>query len=121
MPKQAEASSPKPSQPPQEYHVDEMGYQVLKTGTSALNKIVVMPEGGIQFWVGEFKYPFTDKRDPEKVLMLFDARIGMTLEHMTKPAVYTTADWEGVLKVNWHQIQKAEGKKYYNVVQIIQG
>ncbi|HIP96542.1 MAG TPA: hypothetical protein EYH32_04925 [Anaerolineae bacterium] len=87
----------------------------VKSGTARLEKLVIQPDGKIEFYVDGFRWPFKDARGPEVVASLFDEelqQLGWTAELLSRPAVYTP-DQFGVLYVDWEK-----PGKYYDVVRI---
>ncbi len=100
------------------------GSAAASTGTGVLNKIVVHPQDKgktmIEFFVGNFKYPFKDARGPTTVSGLFDAELGITPEALSAPAVWTPESWAAAgfatLVVDWEKPDK-----YYNVKKVRPG
>lgn len=101
---------------------DEYGNPVLESGTGVINKIMVNPEGKIEFSVGRFTYPFGDTRGAKKVAALFDSNTGFDESALSKPVLYTPKDWGDPLYADWIKIQKTDknGKSanYYNVIRV---
>lgn len=95
----------------------QQGANVAEAGTDTLNRIVVTSDKA-QFFVGQFKYPFSDKRGAEIVSGLFDTALGWTPQHFGRVAEYTPNDWKETLVVDWAKELSKNGKYYYNVKRI---
>lgn len=92
------------------------------SGTDVLNKIVIMDDGNgrrVKYYVGKFKYPFSDARDPQTVASVFDADTGFTVAHFDVPvAAYEPRHWGNVtLYADWEKVI-VNGRTYYNVVRV---
>jgi hypothetical protein len=81
-----------------------------KEGSDLLKKIAVDADGRVQFYVGNFRYPFKDARGAETVAGLFDPALGWTAAHLQPGAKYE-GDAVAGLVVDWEKPEK-----YYDVV-----
>ena len=86
----------------------------VKSGTDTLNKVSVDADGRVEFYVGNFRWPFKDSRGPEIVAGLFDSDLGWMPEHFYAGAKYES-EVAGLL-VDW-----AKPGKYYDVLRVHTG
>lgn len=85
----------------------------VKSGTAELVKLMVQPDGKVEFYCKGFRWPFKDSRGAETVISLFHPNLGWTSEHLYPGALYEGAVLTGV-KVDW---QKSD-KGYYDVLRV---
>jgi hypothetical protein len=83
----------------------------VKGGTALLQKLVVNPDGKIEFYLDGMKWPLKDARGAAVVAKLFDPATGWTDAHLSAPVVYV-AEVAG-MKVDW-----AQPGKYRDVVRV---
>jgi hypothetical protein len=106
------------AQPSQATEQPQAQGTAAEVGTAPLNKIVVM-DGKVDFYVGQFKYPFKDSRGPAVVAGLFDPDLGWTKEHFAGPVAQYEKQHLGDLKVDWaKETNPKTGKSYYNVKRV---
>lgn len=116
---QAASNPPAPVQP----NAQRAAGGSSDTGTDTLHKIQVMPDGKVEFYVGQFKYPFKDSRFapssrfdvPSLVNQVFDASLGITQQTIQTPSLINCEGHN--LVVDWEKVER-NAKTYYNVVRV---
>ena len=86
-------------------------------GTMPLKKLIVQPDGIVEFYIGPFKWPLKDHRGADIVVKLFDADLGVTEAMLKSPLLIEGPSVAGIM-VEWKEEVGASGKPYKNVKRV---
>jgi hypothetical protein len=112
---QTTIAPPKPAQKPAPKADDgdrNNGDGDVKSGTAPLNKLTVDADGKVAFYVGKFRWPFTDARGAEVAIQAFDPDLNWTVGHLAPGSKYD-GDAVAGLVVDW-----VKPGQYYDVVRV---